>query len=210
MQEQFNIIDCYNKTAENYAEKFINELDYKNFDRIILKAFGEQNKDKGKIIDLGCGPGQTTKFLYENGIQNIIGTDLSTEMIKVALKYNPKIEFEQADLLQLKYSDNSFGSAIAFYSIVNFDYEQVKKVLQEVKRILINDGELLLGFHLGNEIIELNNFLDKEVNIKFQLFEMDKLIEIIQQEGYKIIDILKRHPYKQEHQTERGYIWLKK
>ncbi len=39
MQEQKNIIECYNKTAENYAEKFLNELDQKHFDRMLLTAF---------------------------------------------------------------------------------------------------------------------------------------------------------------------------
>lgn len=29
MQEQKDIIDCYDKTAENYADYFINELDEK-------------------------------------------------------------------------------------------------------------------------------------------------------------------------------------
>jgi 2-polyprenyl-3-methyl-5-hydroxy-6-metoxy-1,4-benzoquinol methylase len=79
MQEQKNIIDCYNKTATNYAEKFIHELDNKHLDKILLKAFIAENNHKGKLIDLGCGPGQTTKFLFDNGHTNIIGTDLSSK-----------------------------------------------------------------------------------------------------------------------------------
>ena len=39
MQELKDIIDCYDKTAESYADKFINELDDKHFDQILLKAF---------------------------------------------------------------------------------------------------------------------------------------------------------------------------
>jgi hypothetical protein len=30
MQEQRNIIECYNKTAENFTDKFLNELDRKS------------------------------------------------------------------------------------------------------------------------------------------------------------------------------------
>ncbi len=63
MQEQKNIIHCYDKTAKNYADKFINELSHKHLDRILLKLFASKNLDKGKLIDLGCGPGQTTKYL---------------------------------------------------------------------------------------------------------------------------------------------------
>jgi ubiquinone/menaquinone biosynthesis C-methylase UbiE len=210
MKDPKDIIDCYDKTAENYADKFINELADKHLDQILLKAFCEQNKDKGKLIDFGCGPGQTTKFLFDNGFQNILGTDLSTEMVKVAKRYNPNIKFEQADLLRLNYADKSFGAAIAFYAIVHFDYNQIQRALIEVKRVLSDNGEFLFSFHIGNEIVSLDRFLDKDVNIKFQFFEVDRIKKIIIEVGFDIIDIIKRHPYKAEHQTERAYIWIRK
>lgn len=209
MQEQKDIINCYDKTAESYADKFSNELDGKHLDQILLKAFGRQNMDKGKLIDLGCGPGQTTKYLFDNGFQNILGTDLSAEMVKVATRLSPNIKFEQADLLQLQYSDNSFGSAIAFYAIVHFDYEQIKRALTEVKRVLSCNGDFLFSFHIGNEIVSLDKFLDKDVNIKFQFFEVDKIKTLIEDVGLDIIDIIKRQPYKIEHQTERAYFWTR-
>jgi predicted TPR repeat methyltransferase len=65
MQDQKNIIDCYDKTAGRYADKFLDELAYKPLDQILLNAFSEQNKGKGTLIDFGCGPGQTTRFLFE-------------------------------------------------------------------------------------------------------------------------------------------------
>lgn len=210
MQEQKNIVECYNKTAENYASKFMNELEEKHLDRILLKSFCEQNKNKGRLIDLGCGPGQTTRFLYDSGFENIVGADISPEMVNVAKKHHPTIEFEIADLLNLTYADDRFGSAIAFYAIVHFDYEQIKKALEEIKRVLKKNGELLFSFHIGNEIIALDNFLDKEVNIKFCFFEVERVKKITEEVGFEIIDIIKREPYKTEHQTERAYFWIKK
>ncbi len=62
MQKQNDIIECYNKTAKNYADKFIDELTKKHLDRILLNSFTLENKDNGKLIDLGCGPGQTTNI----------------------------------------------------------------------------------------------------------------------------------------------------
>ena len=132
MQELKNIIDCYDKTALNYAQRFINELDNKHLDQILLKAFIVQNIARGPLIDLGCGPGQTTKFLFDNGFTDTIGIDISTEMISVAKQTNPNLNFKQADILNLKFQDNSFGSAIAFYSIVHFDYGQIKTAFKEI------------------------------------------------------------------------------
>lgn len=211
MQEQKNIIDCYDSTAINYAEKFMNELDNKHLDKILLKAFIAENIANGRLIDLGCGPGQTTKFLFDNGFTDTIGVDISSEMVKVAELTNPNLNFEQADILNLKYQDDSFGSAIAFYSIVHFDYDQVRTALKEIKRVLIDKGELLFAFHIGNNILHLDNFLDKQVEIDFYFFEVAKIKDILTDTGYKIIDIIERHPYQNvEHQSERAYIWTKK
>ena len=74
---QQKVISCYNATAEEYAANLFDELSKKPLDRLLLKQFAAENKAKGKMIDLGCGPGQTTKFLAENGVKDIIGTDLS-------------------------------------------------------------------------------------------------------------------------------------
>jgi SAM-dependent methyltransferase len=210
MQEQKNIIDCYDKTAVKYAEKFINELDNKHLDKILLKAFIDKNIAKGRLIDLGCGPGQTTKFLFDNGFTDTIGVDISQEMVKVAKMTNPHLNFEQADMLNLKYKDNSFGSAIAFYSIVHFNYDQVQTALKEIIRVLKENGELLFAFHIGDNIVHLDNFLEQKVEIDFYFFEVSKIKEILIETGFEIVDIIERKPYKDvEHQSERAYIWAK-
>ena len=210
MQEQKDIIDCYNKTASNYAVKFINELEHKHLDKILLKAFASENIGKGKLIDLGCGPGQTTKFLFDSGFADIIGVDISSEMVTVATNINPQLHFEKADILNLNYPDNSFGSAIAFYSIVHFDYEQLKTAFKEIKRVLVDDGQFLFTFHIGNNIVHLDNFLDHQVNIDFYFFETAKIKDLLTTAGFEIVDIIERQPYKDiEYQSERAYIWVR-
>lgn len=211
MQEQINIIHCYDKTAINYAEKFINELDNKHLDQILLKAFIAEHINKGPIIDLGCGPGQTTKFLSDNGFTDCIGIDISSEMVSVAKRMHPNLNFEQADILNLKFQDNRFGSAIAFYSIVHFDYDQVRAALKEIKRVLKDNGEFLFAFHIGDNIVHLDNFLGHDVEIDFYFFEVEKIKSILEETGFETVDVITRQPYKDvEHQSERAYIWAKK
>src|SRR6478672_3132592 len=143
MQERTNIIDCYNRTAQNYADKFKDELQAKHLDRILLRSFAAENMSNGKLIDLGCGPGQTTWFLSECGMHDIIGVDISPSMVKTASDLHPPIVFETGDILHLKYPDESFGSAVAFYAIVHFNYEQVKDAFREISRILTENGQFL-------------------------------------------------------------------
>jgi SAM-dependent methyltransferase len=208
MQLQKNIVDCYNKTAQAYAGKFIDELSHKHLDKILLRSFAAENKNNGTTIDLGCGPGQTTRFLYDCGITDIIGTDISPAMMEVAKQINPVIAFEVADMLQLHYANRSFGSAIAFYSIVHFEYEQVKAAFKEVKRILKPVGQFLFSFHIGEEIVHLDNFLEQPVNIDFHFFDTAKIIALLAEAGFEPVDVIERQPYANaEHPTRRAYIW---
>jgi ubiquinone/menaquinone biosynthesis C-methylase UbiE len=210
MQHQ-NIIDCYNKTAKNYADKFINELNHKHLDRILLKCFVDENINKGKLIDLGCGPGQTTKFIADQELTDIVGIDISEEMIKVAKEINPHLQFETGDILKLEYPGNIFGSAIAFYSIVHFNYEQVRAAFKEIKRVLKEDGQFLFSFHVGEEVIHLDDFLDHKVNIDFRFFDTGKIIDLVSKTGFEIIDVIERQAYKDvEYPSRRAYVWVKK
>jgi len=207
---QQKIIDCYNLTAENYAKQFIDELSHKHLDRILLSQFAQENKD-GRCIDLGCGPGQTTKFLFNCGMGNIIGTDLSSAMISKAKEINPQIHFEVADMLNLHYKDKSFSAAVAFYAIVNFTLEKVKIAFKEIKRILKDGGQVLFSFHIGTGVKHLDNFLEKDVSIDFYFFETEKIITLLDEMGFTIIDAIERLPYKgMEYPSKRAYIWVKK
>ncbi len=211
MQQQQNIIECYDKTAEQYAIKFANELDHKHLDRILLQSFAAENLNKGKMIDLGCGPGQTTKYLSDCGIPDIVGTDISPAMVAIAKRMHPSLHFETADMLQLSYPDNSFAAAIAFYSIVHFDHAQVAIAFKEINRILVGDGQFLFSFHTGEKVVHLDEFFDQTVNIDFYFFEMDNIIELLTAEGFEIIDAIERQPYPDvEYQSKRGYVWVKK
>ena len=211
MQQQQNIIDCYNKTAKNYAEKFIDELNHKHLDRILLKCFVDENINKGKLIDLGCGPGQTTKFIADQELTDIVGIDISEEMINVARSINPHLHFETGDILKLEYPDKTFGSAVAFYSIVHFDQEQIRTAFKEVKRILKDDGQFLFSFHVGNEVVHMDEFFEQKVNIDFYFFDTGHIIELVTDTGFTVIDAIERQSYKDaEYPSKRAYVWVKK
>jgi len=206
-----NIIDCYNKTAEEYAEKYFNELEYKHLDRILLRAFYEENTEKGLMLDLGCGPGQTTAFMHKLGQKNILGIDISDGIITKAKELSPSIEFRQGNILNLDSESNTIGSAIAFYSIVHFPLDNLHKVFKEINRVLQKGGDFLFSFHIGNETVHRDTFLEKDVNIDFYFFRTEDILDLLNQENYELIDCLIREPYTEnEYPSKRAYVWVRK
>lgn len=210
MQSIKKNVKCYNEVASNYADKFGDELSHKLFDRLLLKEFASVNKDNGPVADFGCGPGQTTKYLFDHGVKEIIGVDISTEMVSIAQKTSPEIKFENGDILNLPYTANYFGNAIAFYAIVHFSNDQMKIAFTEIHRVLKKGGQFLFSFHVGDEVIHFDTFLDKEVDIDFFFFQTDEIVALLNETGFKLVDVVERYPYKEEYASKRAYIWAKK
>ncbi|NML21699.1 class I SAM-dependent methyltransferase [Pseudoflavitalea sp. G-6-1-2] len=211
MNSQDKILQCYNTVAEDYAIERWDELSRKHIDRLLLTEFASSNKDKGLCADFGCGPGQTTRFLYDNGLKNIVGVDLSPAMVQVAQKLSPQIKFETGNLLDIGYPSDYLGSALAFYAIVHFTLEDVKKCFAEINRVLKAGGDFLFSFHVGDEIVHFDKARDKEIDIDLFFFRSDDIVELLNQTGFTVIDAIERRPNESmEYKTRRAYIWAEK
>lgn len=198
---------CYDSVSEQYARNLADELSKKPFDRMILKNFAHENRRKGPVLDLGCGPGQTTRFLKDHGLKNISGIDISQNMINKARYLNKDIRFETGDMLDLKYKRRSVNSVVAFYAIVNFNYKQINIAFREISRILKKNGQFLFSFHIGEERVHIENFLDQKVDIDFYFLNTDKVLKLLKKNSFKIINAVERFPYPDiEYQSKRAYI----
>lgn len=211
MDSQEKVLRCYNQVADDYAAERWDELSKKHFDRLLLKEFAFVNKDKGPCADFGCGPGQTTKFLHDNAMQDIIGVDLSPTMIRAAQRLSPQIKFETGDLLNIVYPAGSLGSVLAFYAIVHFTNDQIKQCFEEINRVLKSGGDFLFSFHVGDEIVHFDKAHDKEIDVDLFFFKTDDIVELLYRTGFNLVDAIERRPYEDvEYPSRRAYIWTRK
>jgi trans-aconitate methyltransferase len=70
-----NIQNLYDEVADKYAETFSGEYEKKPKDQEILHRFSIESGDRQPVWDFGCGPGHTTKYLKDLGVE-ISGMDL--------------------------------------------------------------------------------------------------------------------------------------
>ncbi len=113
-----------------------------------LKLLG--NVKGKKILDLGCGTGIYAKILTKKGAK-IKGIDISEEMIKIAKKENPKVEFKVGNMDNLPYKNKEFDIILAALSI-NY-LKEWYGVFKEVRRVLKNKG--MFVFSTSNPVIEV-------------------------------------------------------
>lgn len=211
MKQFEQVKNCYDATAANYTKSFYDELSHKPLDRLILKRFASENKDKGILADLGCGCGHTTNFLKDSGAKEIVGIDLSAEMIKNASLKNSDINFEVGNILSLEKPDDAFAAVLAFYAIVHFTLDELEKAFTEIYRVLKVGGQFLFSFHVGAEETHLDEFLEKRVDVIFYFFEVETVLELLEKTGFQVSETVVRYPYKDfEYPSKRAYITAEK
>jgi SAM-dependent methyltransferase len=105
----------------------------------IIKKYAKQSNGELRILDAGCGPGGTTSFFSEFG--QLYGTDFSTQALKHAIGKNLQNVFK-SDLTALPLQSEKFDIIIALDVIEHIENDL--GVLKELKRILLQDGVLII------------------------------------------------------------------
>ena len=209
MEQDLNKVEnLYDTLAKEYAETFSGEHEKKPKDQEILKRFSQEIGEKRPVWDFGCGPGQTTKYLKNQGIE-ISGLDLSEKILEQARTIHPEIHFRKGNILELEFENNSIAGAVAFYAIVHFTEEQVRIACREVFRVLQPGGIFLFTYHIGEETIHVEEFLGKKADIDFMFFSTDFIYSCLKESGFEKIEIIEREPYPGvEYESRRAYVFV--
>ena len=194
----------YDEVADDYAAHIGGELAYKPLDRALLTALVELAGGSA-IADIGCGPGHVTAFLAGLGI-SAVGIDLSTRMIALGRRDHPEAEFRQGDFLSLPAADGEFGAALALYSIIHLEADELCPAFVEVHRALGATGPFLVSFHVGSEVRHLDDWWGHKVDIDFRFLEPEDVIENLDKAGFVLEATLERASYPDEVETRRAYV----
>jgi ubiquinone/menaquinone biosynthesis C-methylase UbiE len=206
-QNLVKVEKLYDRVAEEYAAAFSGEHEKKPKDQEILHRFLQEIGDRKPVWDLGCGPGQTSKYLKNLGIE-ISGLDLSEKILEQARTIHPKIPFRKGNILELAFENDSIAGVVAFYAIVHFTEEQVRMAFHEVFRVLQPGGLFLFTYHVGEETIHVDEFFGKKVDIDFMFFTTDFIFGCVKDSGFEKIEIIEREPYHGvEYESGRAYVF---
>jgi SAM-dependent methyltransferase len=209
-QNSRHIQACYDTVAREYAQRFAGELAHKPLDQELLRRFASEVRGRGQVYDLGCGPGQTTAFLHGCGV-SARGLDLSAELLREARQRHPGIEFEAGDMLSLPLDDSSLAGVIAFYSIVHFSHPELRRALEEMRRVLEPGGRLLLAFHIGDGSVHVEEFLGHAVSLDFVFFDPAFITDELVRAGFAEAELIERDPYPEvEYPSRRAYLFARK
>lgn len=150
-----------------------------------LEKFDEiiENADL-PIIDLGCGSGNDTLYLI-NKNKKVISCDLSENAISNIKKNFPEIlDAKVVNMLDgLPFDDNSADLIIADLSLHYFNKNDTIYIINEIKRVLSNNGHLIFRVNSINDVnhgagkgkeVEKNLFLTNDNRLK-RFFDIEDI-----------------------------------
>ena len=135
-------IKYYDKSAESYLDKVCNT--YPDSD---LLSFINSIKSGGTVLDLGCGPGNSSAMMQSAGL-NVHASDCSQKMVDIAKnKFNVdaiKAEFKELSEIDL------YDGVWANFSLLHAPRSEMLSNLKKINRSLKKKGYLHVGLKIGN------------------------------------------------------------
>jgi SAM-dependent methyltransferase len=196
----------YDSAARAYAEHLAGELAHKPLDRHLLSRFAEEARGRGLVADFGCGPGHVARYLREQGVTTV-GIDLSPAMVEVAASLNPGLEFRVDDMTHPGLADASLAGIVSFYSIVHFDLVELSTVFQQMRRVLVPGGLALVAFHIGDQVVHVDDLFGAPVSLDFRFHVPGKVVEALRVARLTVIEHVEREPYEGvEYPSRRCYL----
>ncbi len=194
MDKKFNSLEKHlKKIREKGGTGPITKLYWQYLYEINLNYIIENTREKDKILDVGCGTG---KYLVElskkdricYGIDPLLEISLN-EANKRAEEEKVNINLIQGVGENIPFSPKFFDMVLCLSTLQHVNNPD--KTLSEIKRVLVDNGILLISVPLGKNIFNFfrNIFKPKYFTHSFSIKELRTLIkkngfDILQIKGY--------------------------
>lgn len=186
MNKDQETITTWNKMANLYQEKF---MDMNIYDATYDCFLGSLTASNAAVLDLGCGPGNITKYLLsKNSDLDITGVDVAENMIDLAKKNNPTAKFFVMDIRHLKSLQRFFDGVVCGFAIPFLSAIETRQLFSQVYEMLNMNGFFYLSF-VDGEPSKSDYKTNREGDrIYFQYHELTTIIANLKQLKFTILN----------------------
>ena len=138
-----NAAKVFSKYAKVYEDKFMEvTLFHDTYDSFL----GLLPKNDSAILDIGCGPGNITKYLLDNHPElSVLGIDIADEMLQLAKENNPSASFKLMDCNSIHNIKTSFDGIMSGFCLPYLSKEEVSTFIKSSFQLLNTNGILYIS-----------------------------------------------------------------
>ena len=144
-------------TFADFYDLLMDDIPYEDWRDYMEEIFKLNNLKPKSILDLACGTGNMTKLFHEKNY-DVLGVDLSTEMLTVAKNKLPSVLFVNQNMLDLNLSEN-VDCCISLCDSMNYihDLDDLIKIFEKINHHLNKDGLFIFDLNTAHKF---ENVLD--------------------------------------------------
>lgn len=156
----------------------------------------------GRVADLGCGPGRAAAHLARH-LSDVVGVDLSSELLLRAARAHPDLPFAQGRLDELPFARDVLCGVVCWYSIIHTPPSRLATLLEELARVTVVDGLVLLAFQAGSgEGVRREDAHATGLELTTYLHDVDDIRDRLDAAGLEVHAEAVREPAR-PHETAR-------
>lgn len=184
MNKYKETFETWNSIASVYEEKFMDLDLYNETYNVICESSTRPN---AKVLEIGCGPGNITRYLLSQRPDfDILGTDISPNMIELARKNNPLSTFQVMDARDISQLESRFDLIVCGFCLPYLSIAESQKLIDDASKMLNPESSLYLSFVEGNP--ENSGFKTSSAGrVYFQYHHPDTIINNLKSAGFSDI-----------------------
>lgn len=198
----------WNRYASIYQDKFMDLGIYNNTYDVFCNAFPQKSP---VILELGCGPGNITKYLLSKRPDfNITGIDIAPNMIELAKRNNPTASFAVMDIRQINELRETFDGIVCGFCFPYLSEKESAQLIIACKGLLREKGVLYISFVEGNQNDSGFVTVRNKDQIYFYYHNLNRLIGFLKENDFENPQRFDINYNKAEGQTEIHKILITK
>ena len=199
MDKYKETFQTWNKVASLYQEKFM-DLDLYNDTYDIFS--GLISKKNSRILEIGCGPGNITKYLLNTRSDfKITATDIAPNMIDLAKKNNSTADFKVLDSRNIDQLNTEYEAIIAGFCIPYLSKTDCSKLIKDCSNLLVDAGYIYLSFVEGD--YENSNFQSGSSGgrVFFYYHNLNDFRQELKFNNFELVEVIHK-PFKKSDKSE--------
>ncbi len=192
MNRNESTLKTWDKLALNYQSKFMTMDLYDSTYDLFCESI---KKDDASILELGCGPGNITKYLQDkNPNYSILATDTAPSMIELGKINVPKAIFQLLDVRDMANLNQQFDAILSGFVLPYLNKTEAKQFIADSFQMLNDNGILYFScIEKDKSYAETQTSSDGKFTMEVNYHNANHLLQILEENNFEVLNVSRIH-----------------
>ncbi len=201
-------VSTFNKLAKKYQDKY---MDFDFYSDTFNKFCDLVTVPNAHILDIGCGPGNISKYLInKHPNYRIHGIDLAPNMIELARLNNPTATFDVMDSRSIHEIKNKYDAIMCGFCAPYLSKQDIDKLIKNTRNLLNKSGILYISSMEDNDTRSGYQTSSSGDQVFIHYHQAEHFKQLLELYDFEILEVIRKNfPSESEIPTTDMFIYAK-